>query len=88
MGEAIEVKIIVYGHLKKVCGFESKTLFTPTDCGDAFRFVLSWLQENYGVEPNSVYLIFNDKGANYKTYAGQRIKSGDVFKLMPVISGG
>jgi len=88
MEEYVTVEVNVYSHIKVICGFESKTLSVPVECKEAFRFVLEWFRENCGISSSSVFLMFNGKGANEKTFAGQIVKSGDVFSLMPLLSGG
>ena len=87
-GEKVEVKVIPYAHLKGICGFASAPLFVPVDCAEAFPYVWEWLRENYGIDHTKALLLYNDAGANRKTFAGQRVKSGDVFKLIPAMSGG
>ena len=84
----VEVSVIAYAHLKGVCGFASTPLFVPVDCVEAFKFIWEWLRENYGIDNTKALLIYKDAGANQKTFAGQTIQSGDVFRLIPAMSGG
>ena len=88
MEKKVEVQVKVYGTLKGACGVECKTLLVPIDCTEAFAYVLEWFQMNSGLDASKVLLLYNDVSAIKKTHMGQMVKSGDVFKLLPLISGG
>ena len=86
--EKIEVEIIMTGYLKSICGFEKKTLSVPQACPEAFRYVSLWLSDTFDIKPSSVYLMFNDKNASDKVFSDQSVKHGDIFKILPFMSGG
>jgi len=88
MDEKIKVDIIASGNLKSICGFEREIIMVPQNCREAFEYVLIWLNENYKVAPSSVYLMLNDKSVKDKSFLGQTIKPGDVFMVLPLLSGG
>jgi len=88
MEKGVEVEVKVYGPLKGACGFDCIMLFVPEDCTEAFAFVQEWFRMKSGIDISKVLLIYNDMSANKKTHMGRKMKSGDVFKLMPLISGG
>jgi len=87
-GEKIEVEIIVTGYLKSICGFEKETLSVPQGCPEAFRYVSMWLNDKFDIKPSSVYMMFNDKNANDNVFSDQSVKHGDIFRILPFMSGG
>ena len=88
MNGKINVDIIASGYFKSACGFEHEVLMVPQQCQEAFIYVLTWLNENFAVDPSTVYLMLNDKSTKDKSFLEQTIKPGDTFRILPLMSGG
>jgi molybdopterin converting factor small subunit len=82
------VKVMAYGHFKTICGFESKELEVPRDCSVAIEFIKTWLKANYEINPHEVLLLFNNSCGISSKNEQRDVNDGDVFLLLPLISGG
>ncbi len=88
MNDHVSIKVIVYGYARNKAKTDELELRVPKRCPEAFAFIKKSLMEEYGLGAEDYLLLYNGKGAISSEFSDKSIAPGDIFKIMPVISGG
>lgn len=83
----VMIKIRYYGRYADRAGLAEEQLDVDPDVGNACQAVAGHLARKYGIEP-PYNLLINDKHMIGAMKAGLRLKDGDVFHVLPFMSGG
>lgn len=83
----VDIVIRYNGKYRAKAGVQSEELAVSENVEEAYRFIMDHLQQNHGIEPPFLLMVRNMHviGAVKKNI---RLTNGDVFQVLPFMSGG
>jgi len=87
--EAVAVTLEYHGRFRQMAGADREVVPVPPTLAEAVSAVGGYVQERYGITPPYIMMINNRHVVGAMKHEGARpLKESDVFRLLPVISGG
>ena len=83
----VKIEIKYYGKYYKKTGSYSEELFVDDDINNAYKAIMEFLKQQRNIDPPFLLMI---RGAHVvgAIKKGMQLREGDVFSVMPFLSGG
>ena len=84
---SVKIKLEYYGRYAAKAGLKNEEVSVSENIAATYEHLVKYLKEKYGFEPPFV-LMLNNMHIIGAVKENIRLKDGDVFKLLPFMSGG
>jgi molybdopterin converting factor small subunit len=87
--EVVSVTLEFHGRFRQMAGADRESVPVPPALAEAVSAVGSYVRERYGITPPYIMMVNNRHVVGAMKQEGARpLTESDVFRLLPVISGG
>ncbi len=87
MDNLVEVSIRYIGYYKKLAKKQTEQFLAQPDLAFTFERLKTHLTKVHGIQPPYNVLV-NGKNVTFAINSGMKLNGGEVFSVMPHISGG